>query len=399
MHIIRAGGIFLITGAGEKEFVSPFAVERLEQDRKSFANNAWKNKEQEEGAGAGLRGGMIPRSMLWNGRGSKQPVKPKAVAVARSGERLYYVLEMTKSRGLFYYDFTRDEEIRLFHKEEFDPRGLVVRPDRTLLTTAHDDDGAIHIVELDAEGRLRTQLTSGDCLDEQPCQVGRKIWYQSTGVGRRQDGMIAAHAPTVINRLDLDSGEIVTVLESPRADFLMPRVAPDGTLYCIQTPHRPHGSYAFTDYVLDVVLFPWRLACAIFGFLNVFSMFFGKRALKTGGGPLTPDVDISQRIIHNRVVNMQKTMRDEGKRVAVPKEWKLVKVATEVAPGADSLAKAETVATNVLWYDLDEHGKVVHTDGYAIYQGGEKGREFTELVTGLALAPTAAEKAKAATPA
>ena len=388
MHIIRSGGIFTITGAGEKEFVSPFAVERLEQDRKSFANNAWKTKEQDEGAGAAARGGMIPRSMLWNGRGSKQPVKPKAVAVARSGERLYYVLEMTKSRGLFYYDFTRDEEIRLFHKEEFDPRGLVVRADRTLLTTAHEDDGAIHIVELDAEGRLRTQLTSGDCLDEQPCQVGRRIWYQSTGVGRRQDGMIAAHAPTVINRLDLDSGEIVTVLEHPRADFLMPRVAPDGTLYCIQTPHRAHGAYAFTDYFMDVVLFPWRLACAIFGFLNVFSMFFGKRALKTGGGPMTPDVDISQRIIHNRVVNMQKTMRDEGKRVAVPKEWKLVKVGAEVA-AADGAAKAETVATNVLWYDLDEHGKVVHTDGYAIYNGGEKGREFTELVTGLALAPTA----------
>jgi len=120
----------------------------------------------------------------------------------------------------------------------------------------------------------------------------------------------------------------------------------------------------------------------------VFSMFFGKRALKTGGGPMTPDVDISQRIIHNRVVNMQKTMRDEGKRVAVPKEWKLVKVGAEVA-AADGAAKAETVATNVLWYDLDEHGKVVHTDGYAIYNGGEKGREFTELVTGLALAPTA----------
>ncbi len=378
MHIIKSGAIFDVRGGAEKEFSSPFALERLEQDRKAFANNAWKSKEPED---AGPRAGLVPRAMLWNGR-ARQPVKPKAVAVARAGERLYYVLEMTRSRGLFYYDFARDEEIRLFHKEEFDPRGLVVRGDKTILTTATDDDGAIHIVELDAEGRMKTQLTSGDCLDEQPCQAGRRIWYQSTGVARTPEGVIAAQAPAVINRLDLDSGEIVTVMTSDGHDYLMPRVGPDGALYCIETPHRAQGHYGFGAFVLDVVCFPWRLTVAVFEFLNVFSQFFGKRALRTGGGPARPDVDISQRVIHNRVVNLQQTMRAEGRKVAVPKEWRLLKVAGDGA-------KPEVVATNVLWYDLDEQGRVVHTDGYAIYEGGAKGREFSELVTGLALAPAA----------
>lgn len=376
MHIIRNGTIFHLADGREAEFVSPFAQEKLDLELKTYENNAWKHKEAPEHASQA----MVPRGMLWGGRGSgTKPQRPRATCVVRRGDRLYYVLEMSRSRGLFFYDLAREEENRLFHKEEFDPRGLFVAPDHTILTTVTSEDGAVHVVALDAEGRLERHLTSGDCIDEQPFRHGQQVWYQSSGIARDAAGGIAAVAPSTINRLDLGTGEITTVLASETSDYLLPRVAPDGTLYCIETPHRRHGDYPFGERVLDIVLFPWRMAVATFAFLNAFSLFFAKKPLRTSGGPTRPDIDLSQRILHHRVVNLQHTMRKEGRRVAVPKTWRLVRHAG---------GTTTPIATNVLWFELDEGGTPTFTDGYALYDGqGRQQRQFDEFVSGLTPAP------------
>lgn len=381
MHIIKGGTIFDLSDGKEKEFVSPFAQEKLEQDLKNHANNAWKYKESDDSQQA-----MVSRGMLWGGRGAgAKPQRPKATHVVRQGERLYYVLEMTRSNGLFFYDFTRDEENRLFHKEEFAPRGLFVAPDHTILTTMTAEDHTTHLVELDAQGRLSRQLTSGDCIDEQPFRHGRQVYYQSSGVARDASGAFAAVGPTAINRLDLDSGEITTVLAAPDYDYLLPRVAADGTVYCIQTPHRKTGDYPLKDRLLDIVMFPWRMCVAVFAFLNAFSMFFAKKPLRTSGGPPTPDMDLSHRILHNRVVNLQQTMRHEGKKVAVPATWKLLRL---------TASTPTVIASNVLWFELDAAGTVVFTDGYGIYDAqGRQQRQFDELICGLSPAPMKAAAA------
>lgn len=376
MHIIRNGTIFHLTEGKETEYVSAFAQEKLELEQKTYANNAWKHAESSEQ-------GMVPRGMLWGGGGGgTKPQRPKVTCVVRRGERLYYVLQMSRSCGLFFYDLTRDEENRLFHKEEFAPRGLFVAEDHSIITTATTDDGAVHLVVLDADGRLERTLTSGDCIDEQPFRKDQQVYYQSSGIARDPTGAIAAVAPSAINRLDLGTGEITTVLSSQTMDYLLPRVAPDGTLYCIETPHRKGGEYPFGERVLDIVLFPWRMAVATFAFLNAFSLFFAKKPLRTSGGPPRPDLDMSQRILHHRLVNLQQTMRQEGKKVAVPKSWRLVRHAG---------GTTTTIATNVLWFELDESGAPVFTDGYALYDAtGKQQRQFDELVSGLTPAPKAA---------
>lgn len=382
MHLIKGGTIFELSNGKEKEFISPFAQEKLEQDLKSHANNAWKYKEPDDASP-----GMVPRGMLWGGRGAgTKPQRPKATHVVRRGDRLYYVLEMTRSNGLFYYDLTRDEEIRLFHKEEFQPRGLFVAPDHTILTTTTTEEHTTHLVELDAQGRLSRQLTSGDCIDEQPFQQGRQVYYQSSGVARDAGGTFAAVGPSAINRLDLDSGEITTLLSSTEHDYLLPRVAPDGTLYCIQTPHHQAGQYPLKHLLLDVILFPWRMCVAVFAFLNAFSLFFAKKPLRTSGGPVTPDIDLSRRILHNRMVNLQQTMRRERKKVAVPSTWKLLRL---------SAGNTTVIASNVLWFEVDDVGGLVFTDGYGIYDAqGAQQQRFDDLICGFSPAPVAATAAK-----
>jgi hypothetical protein len=90
--------------------------------------------------------------------------------------------------------------------------------------------------------------------------------------------------------------------------------------------------------------------------------------------------DISRRIIHNRVVNLQETMRKERKKVAVSRDWKLVRVAD---------GQTSEVASNVLWYDLDEQGSPIYTNGYEVFDtSGAKRFSCDELVSGIAVAVT-----------
>ena len=50
--------------------------------------------------------------------------------------------------------------------------------------------------------------------------------------------------------------------------------------------------------------------------------------------------------------------RKEGKKVAVNKDWKLIRS----AGGEESV-----IASNVLWFDLDVEQNPVYTDGYSLY--------------------------------
>src|SRR5690242_8304080 len=107
MYVIKSGDIFSIAAGVEKEFVSPFADELFRQDVQSWGHDSWKFKEDEGEPEKGL----VPRSMLWGGAGKiNKPARVKASYVYGVPGRLYYVLEMSKSSGLFYFDFSRDQE-------------------------------------------------------------------------------------------------------------------------------------------------------------------------------------------------------------------------------------------------------------------------------------------------
>src|SRR5258708_7037383 len=377
MHVIKSGVIYEVAEGAEKEFVSTFAEEIFQQDTQSWGHEAWKFKDSE----GDLERGLVPRSMLWGGGGKiKQPVKVKANYVYGAPGRIYYVLEMKNSWGLFHYDFARNLETRLFHKADFRPRGLFVGEDYSILTTVTNSDGTVHLVQLDSDGKREQAITSGDCVDENPFRHGSLIYYQSSGIARNTEGLFMANGPAAINTLDVNSGEVETILSSEKYDYLLPRVAKDGTLYCIQVPYHSQEPYALATRLVDIVLFPWRMCVAIFAFLNVFSIFFAKKPLTSAGGPNLLKADISRRILHNRVVNLQETMRRERKKVAVSRDWKLVRVTD---------GKVAEIASNVLWFEMDGRGLPVYTDGYRIFDNtGKKQFECDELVSGIALATT-----------
>jgi hypothetical protein len=353
MHFIRSDSIYSFENNLAKEFASPFAIEKYEKEKRFFDNNAWRNQTDQSDPG-----GMISRRMLWGARAARTPPrKPRMRYVQRVNDRCYYVLELTRACGLFYYDLKKEEEIRLFHREVFAPRGVHVSSNFEIVTTAADEDGSCHVVLLDNEGRQVKQLTSGDCIDENPFIHKGEIYYQSTGIARTREGFAALYAPAEICKLNLESGSLESVKSYPNFDCLLPKTDDAGNVYYIKAPYQ-NNQVSMKNHFLDLVLFPYRLTVAILAFLNVFSMFFAKRPLKTSGGPDLAGLDLTKRHLHNRVVDIQHTMRKEGKKVAAPSDWKLIRLRN----GAE-----EELATNVVWYDVSPEGKIIHTDGFAVY--------------------------------
>ena len=54
----------------------------------------------------------------------------------------------------------------------------------------------------------------------------------------------------------------------------------------------------------SALLFPWRVAKGVFGFLDVFSKVYGREDLRTSGGPATNNVkpDMGSLWLHGRMV-------------------------------------------------------------------------------------------------
>ncbi len=353
MLIIQAGRLFILDGQGAREHVSPFAQERVESETRQQERNAWRAGGEDDNPN------VFSRGMLWAGKGTAgKPLPPKFETAQRVGSRLYYVLAMSKSRGLFYYDLAAGKEIRLFHKEEFQPHGLFVDEDFHMFSTRTNADQSVNLVLLDQNGKEIKVLTTGDCVDEHPFKSGDHVWYQTAGIGRNEQGMACAFTPIGINSLDLASGRVTEVVHDPARDFLLPKADREGRLYYIRRPHQEPNEYPWSAFLWDVVLFPYRLAVGVFGFLDVFTRLFGKTGLKTAGGPLSHELDVSRRIILGRLVDIQKASKTAGRKVAVPGDWELIRRAPD--------GREETVAAHVAWYDFTPDGRPVWTNGFEI---------------------------------
>jgi hypothetical protein len=217
-------------------------------------------------------------------------------------------------------------------------------------------------VKLDGEGGVK-ELTEGDSFDTAPRWVageGRKIIFQSAGIGRNRQGNFLALAPFSIQQLDLDAGEMTTLMEDARYDYLAPQALPDGSMLFIRRPYSENERIHPLRSLKDVVLFPFRLGYAFFQFLNFFSAMFTGRKLTSAGGAKAQEMNMKQMMIWGNLVRAQKqaNVTDESADL-VPKSWQLFR---RSPTGAENV-----VASGVLAYDVDDQGQILFTNGNAIY--------------------------------
>lgn len=341
---------------------SQFAQEMIEQAIRSRERNEWKTRSQ--------------TGRLMSGRpllGDTDDEDPTARRIHISGitrgdpeGTLLYALDTDRVGGLFLYDPSEGSERRLFHNPNFRARHLSRHPAWGMVAfSLHADDGTSSIAVMEMNGSGLQTVTEGDSLDESPAWIPgteSKLVFQSAGIGRDPAGHIAGIGPYAVQLLDLDQGDLTTLLEDPAKDFLLPRMAGNGSLYFIRRPYQPVRHTPILAILKDALLLPVRLVWAVFGFLNFFSLMFGGKPLMTAGGVKREGPSPRHMLLWGKVIDAERAERQAkaGSPAAlVPRDWELV---------CRSPAGAETVlAQSVISFDLCDDGGVVYTNGTGVY--------------------------------
>ena len=88
----------------------------------------------------------------------------------------------------------------------------------------------------------------------------------------------------------------------------------DGTLYFIRRPYETLGPKPPSPLAVlkDIVLFPFRLARAVFHFLEFFSMMFTGKPLHVAAGPQPRVTDPMSIMVWGRMIDPQRGMKTTG---------------------------------------------------------------------------------------
>lgn len=358
--IIAKGELWLhAEGAAPQQITSPFATEVIERDERSRRSSSWKHAPREQ------QTGVIPSHSLWGSQNGGITAPPRFLhaCFGPDAQTVYYVLRVGDAVGLFRLHLAEQREVRLFHKAKIDLRGLAYHAGKKhLILGVGREDGTAQIEVYDEEGNLKGAVTGGDSIDAAPSVVpgaNASVLFQSSGVARHAErGFVAAIGHATLCRLDYRSGQLDVLADDARFDFVAPRIDAAGNLYAIRRPiEKPAGERA-GSVLLDTVLFPIRLLKAVFGFLNVFSMIYGKEPLRSAGGPRTPelDQDLGKIWLQGRLIDLQR-VRDDPQYAGklVPASWELVR--------RRGSGDWEVLARHVASFDLAGDGTVAYSNG------------------------------------
>jgi hypothetical protein len=358
-----------------REIESQFGQSVQERSLKIRRSKAWKNR--------GIMEMMLPPGMLQQMDQQPEAVVNVGIASVCVGDdgKLLYALESGEMGGIFAFHPNSDREDRLFHNAEFRVSHLAFDSARKLIacTTTHRT-GISNIATMTIDGSRPRDVTEGDSLDLAPRWIPgeRALVFQSAGLGRTGDGFIRDRAPFVIEKLDFEQQEVITLAADPKSDLLGPQIGNDGLLYFIRRPYRSNRkSSNLLQVFKDLVLIPFRLLNAVFQWLNFFSQrYTGKPLIRAGTGQT---VDPQYLRVWGEWVTPE-TVRDRrfGEPDApslVPRTWQLVRQAKQGTP--------EILAEGVLSFDLAADGTIVYTNGSAIYTISADGKRERLLVGNL----------------
>jgi hypothetical protein len=356
--------IYLVSPDQEpRELASRFADAVRERARRIAAGQDWKASD----AGDGLLSGAA----LWGRRGLRDPgevrIVPSGLGAGRAAGELAYSLDTGDVTGVFLHDTATGEETRLFHANATRVAEITARRGTTRLACSiREGDGSCHIALLDSDdGGSPRAVTDGDSVDEAPAWIpGRDaLVFQSAGIGRTRSGLAAGLGPYAIEELDLASGRLETRARDERFDFLTPRVAADGTLYSLRRPYRSPGAAHPLRALWDVLLIPFRLLRALFGWLDLFSFLYSGKRLTSAGGPVRPEPELADIWIWGRRVGAERRLsrarlRRDPASALVPRSWQLVR------HGRDG--DCAVVAEAILAFDLASDDALLVSNGSAI---------------------------------
>lgn len=332
----------------------------------SIRERAVRSQQRHSWKGGGDGEKFLAGAMLW-GRAVKDPaaIRVDITSLCRGSAegQMLYSLETDEFCAVLAIEQLGAEERRLWNKNDKRLSHLAVSSDGAVACSMRHKFGTANIaVRLDDDSAF-SEVTEGDSIDTAPRWIPgqtRRLVFQSAGVGRNREGQFAGVGPYAIQQLDLDSGDLKTLVEDSNADLLTPQMSADGTLYYIRRPYSTGLEFRPLVVLKDFVLFPFRLAYAIFHYLQFFSMLYSGKKLTTGGDARARQMDMKEMMVWgSRIALKNSGQRTEEAADLVPKTWRLVRE----QPGRNP----EEIATGVLAYDIAPDGTIIYTNGNAIF--------------------------------
>ena len=345
---------------------SQYANSLREKAVRAQQKNSWKASGQD--------GSPFSGAVLWGKSAMTEdvPLIITSMCGGREAGQVIYSLESGSLCALLETAANNGEERRIWNDNRTRVRHLANSPATgdLALSILHENGTANIGVKLNGESGIK-ELTEGDSFDTAPHWVPgkeRKIVFQTAGVGRNREGQFLALGPFSVQELDVASGEMTTLVEDERTDYLAPQFGRDGALYFIRRPYQLHQRANFFQVLKDVVLFVPRLIYAFFQFLNMFSALFTGRRLTSAGGPKAEQMHLRQMMIWGNLVHAQKRNKAQEEGVdLVPGSWQLCR--------RDSSGETKVLAAGVLAYDLGADGSLAYTNGNALFLLQPDGRK------------------------
>jgi hypothetical protein len=356
VHFVNAGGQVI-------PLESSYAADLTAKALKAQERHGWKSEAPSRN--------MLLGASLW-GKGEPEPltIAFTSIAAGKTSSEFLYTLSADHLCAICSVRGEAAEEQRLWNHQSKRLVHLNIHPTLGhIVCSSEKPNGCAHIVIRTAEEGALSEVTEGDSVDTAPRWIpGEKmaIVYQSAGVGRTKDGNYAGIGAFGIHTLDVESGELKTIAEDAGFDFLTPRIMADGTLYYIKRPYTGHQHAGILDHIKDFFLFPFRMAHAIFGFLNFFSMMYSGRQLKTVKTADAKNLPIPQLILWGNLVKAQQADPDNPNPGLVPKSWQLIRR----RDGHD-----EVLASAVACFDVAADGRVLISNGRVITEIAPDGKK------------------------
>lgn len=366
---LASGKLFLKRdGRATEQIESAYGQELIEDAIRRREKNEWKTRSQ--------TGQLMAGGTPWGDRnlieGETRRIHISGVTRGERPGELLYALDTDQVGGLFVYDIQERRERRLYHNHRFRARHLSRHPEQPLATfSLQQEDGTAAVAVMNLENNDLQLVTEGDSLDESPSWAPgheARLLFQSAGLARNSQGMLAGIGAYAVQQLDLEREDLSTLLEDEKQDYLLPRQSSDGSLYFLRRPYqgmaRPNGLHILRD----IVMLPIGLLWAFVGFLNFFSMMFSGKPLMTAGGVRREGPSPRHMMLWGKLVDAERAERRarKGEPVAlVPEDWQLVRKLTN--------GTEETLARGVVSYDLCPDGSVVYTNGTAVFHLADGG--------------------------
>ena len=360
------------------QIVSAFAKEMLQREADRQRTTSWKYAERENSQG-------LIGPALWGRGGGDNALAPARflhICKAREERAVYYVLSVGRIVGLFKYYLDEQREIRIFHRQQTAVLGMAYLPQtQHIVLAVMLADGTAHLEVYDEEGTQKGAATVW-MQRPPPCRGLKPRWFTNPG-GRRvmQTPVLWWALVTAPHWVDYKAGEMDSLLDDEQWDYVAPHISQDKMLFAIRRPTDKPVHEKAGMAVKDSLMMPLRLGKAVFGYLNVFSMLYGKEPLRSAGGPRTPelDQDLGTLWLHGRRIELSRVRTDpEYAGNLVPASWKLI-------AQAGRHAEPQEIASHVAHFDVLADGSVLLSNGYDIHhwQRGQKRKLVRmELVEG-----------------